>query len=75
MQNNTSKIAKFAKECYTVFMQVSIILNCGNEIKRKIKGDKVVCCDGGFNVCPVKPDVILGDFDSLENPIARTFPL
>ena len=47
-------------------MQVSIVLNCGSEIKRKIKGDKVVCCDGGFNVCTVTPDVILGDFDSLE---------
>ena len=49
-------------------MQVSIVLNCGSQIKRKIKGDKVVCCDGGFNVCPVTPDVILGDFDSLEKP-------
>lgn len=56
-------------------MQVSIILNCGNEIKRKIKGDKVVCCDGGFNVCPVKPDVILGDFDSLEKPDSSDIPL
>ena len=56
-------------------MQVSIVLNCGSQIKRKIKGDKVVCCDGGFNVCPVTPDVILGDFDSLEKPDGIDIPL
>lgn len=49
-------------------MKVSIILNCGYPIKRKIKGDKVICCDGGYSVCPVEPDVILGDFDSLQKP-------
>ena len=56
-------------------MQVSIVLNCGSQIKRKIKGDKVVCCDGGFNVCPVTPDMILGDFDSLEKPDGIDIPL
>ena len=56
-------------------MQVSIVLNCGSQIKRKIKGDKVVCCDGGFNVCPVTPDVILGDSDSLEKPDGIDIPL
>ena len=56
-------------------MQVSIVLNCGSEIKRNIKGDKVVCCDGGFNVCTVTPDVILGDFDSLEKPEGIDIPL
>lgn len=56
-------------------MQVSIVLNCGSPIKCKIKGDKVVCCDGGFNVCPVTPDVILGDFDSLEKPEGIDIPL
>lgn len=56
-------------------MQVSIVLNCGSQIKRKIKSDKVVCCDGGFNVCPVTPDLILGDFDSLEKPEGIDIPL
>lgn len=56
-------------------MKVAIILNCGTPIKRKIKGDKIVCCDGGYAVCPVEPDVILGDFDSLEKPTDIAIPI
>ncbi len=47
-------------------MKVAIVLNCGATVARKIKADKVVCCDGGYKYCPVEPDIILGDFDSLE---------
>lgn len=56
-------------------MKVAIILNCGTPIKRKIKGDKIICCDGGYSVCPVEPDVILGDFDSLEKPVDIEIPI
>ena len=49
-------------------MKTAIILNCGTPIVRKIKADKIICCDGGYNYCPVAPDVILGDFDSLTLP-------
>lgn len=49
-------------------MKTAIILNCGTPIVRKIKADKIICCDGGYNCCPVEPDVILGDFDSLTLP-------
>lgn len=56
-------------------MKVSIVLNCGTPIKRKIKGDKIICCDGGYSVCPVEPDVILGDFDSLEKPTDIEIPI
>ncbi len=49
-------------------MKVAIILNCGAQIARKISADKVICCDGGYLYCPVAPDVLLGDFDSLQLP-------
>lgn len=49
-------------------MKTAIVLNCGTPIVRKIKADSVICCDGGYNFCPVEPDVILGDFDSLSLP-------
>ena len=56
-------------------MKVAIVLNCGTQIKRKIKADKVICCDGGYSVCPVDADVILGDFDSLEMPTDIDIPI
>ena len=56
-------------------MKIAIVLNCGKQITRKIKADKIVCCDGGFSVCPVSPDVILGDFDSLEMPSYIDIPI
>lgn len=56
-------------------MKVAIILNCGEQIKRKINADKVIACDGGYNVCPVEPDVILGDFDSLQKPEGVDIPI
>lgn len=49
-------------------MKVAIILNCGSQITRKIKADKIICCDGGYNWCDMAPDVLLGDFDSLDLP-------
>ncbi len=49
-------------------MKTAIILNSGSPVTRKIKADKIICCDGGYNLCPVSPDVILGDFDSLDLP-------
>ncbi len=49
-------------------MKTAIVLNCGKQVERKIKADKIICCDGGYNYCPVKPDIILGDFDSLTLP-------
>lgn len=56
-------------------MKVAIILNCGEQIKRKINADKVIACDGGYNVCPVEPDIILGDFDSLQKPEGVDIPI
>lgn len=56
-------------------MKVAIVLNCGRQITRKIKADKIVCCDGGYNVCPVSPDVIIGDFDSLKKPENIDIPI
>ncbi len=47
-------------------MKVAIILNCGAPIVRAIKADKIICCDGGYKFCPIEPDIVLGDFDSLE---------
>lgn len=49
-------------------MKTAIILNCGEKIVRKINADKIICCDGGYNVADVKPDVILGDLDSIALP-------
>ena len=49
-------------------MKTAIVLNCGTPIVRKIKADKIICCDGGYKYCDVAPDVLLGDFDSLELP-------
>lgn len=46
-------------------MKTAIVLNCGALVSRKINADKIICCDGGYNCCPVEPDVILGDFDSI----------
>lgn len=47
-------------------MKVAIVLNCGSPITRKISADKIICCDGGYRLCPVEPDIVLGDFDSLD---------
>lgn len=49
-------------------MKVAIVLNSGNMVSRKISADKIICCDGGYLCCPVTPDILLGDFDSLELP-------
>ncbi len=56
-------------------MKVAIILNCGTPIKRKIDADKIICCDGGFNYCPITPDYILGDLDSLVLPSDCDIPV
>lgn len=49
-------------------MKIAIILNCGTQIKRTINADKIICCDGGYNFCPARPDLILGDLDSIRLP-------
>lgn len=49
-------------------MKVAIILNSGKPISRKIDADKVICVDGGLNLCPVRPDFFVGDCDSVTTP-------
>lgn len=49
-------------------MKIAIVLNSGTPVTRKINADKIICCDGGYNFCPIQPDLILGDFDSLQLP-------
>lgn len=49
-------------------MRVAIVLNCGAPVVRKIAADKIICCDGGYLYSPVKPDILLGDFDSMPLP-------
>lgn len=48
-------------------MKVAIVLNCGKRISRKINADKIICCDGGFDICDQKPDLIIGDMDSIKS--------
>ncbi len=47
-------------------MKIAIFLNNGKECTHFDGADKVICADGGFSVCPVKPDVLVGDFDSID---------
>ncbi len=49
-------------------MRVAIVLNSGNPVSRTIKADKIICCDAGYLTCPVQPDILLGDFDSMPKP-------
>lgn len=46
-------------------MKIAIFLNSGNPVTRKVDADRIVCADGGLNVCPVVPDYIVGDCDSV----------
>lgn len=48
-------------------MKVAIFLNNQTKCNRNIVADKIICADGGFNVCNLKPDVIIGDCDSIKN--------
>ncbi len=50
-------------------MKVAIILNCGTRISRKIEADKIICCDGGFDMCDSVPDLIIGDMDSIQSSV------
>lgn len=52
-----------------MYMKIAIVLNSGTPIKRKIGADKIICCDGGYNLCPNEPDVIVGDFDSVKGSV------
>lgn len=58
-------------------MRVAIFLNNRIKCTRNITADKVVCADGGFNVCNLVPDLIIGDCDSIvnkpENVKCKTF--
>lgn len=47
-------------------MKVAIILNSGKPVNRRINADKIICADGGINFCPVTPDIIIGDGDSIK---------
>ncbi len=46
-------------------MKVAIFLNNGKKSSVFYGADKVICADGGLSYCPVKPDILVGDFDSL----------
>ena len=46
-------------------MEIAIILNSGVPVKREITADKIICADGGYRLCPVRPDYLVGDLDSL----------
>lgn len=46
-------------------MKTAIILNCGAPIAREIDADKIICADGGLDFCPVRPDYLVGDCDSV----------
>ncbi|MCQ2602447.1 MAG: thiamine diphosphokinase [Clostridia bacterium] len=48
-------------------MKVAIFLNNKIMCCRNIVADKVICADGGFNVCNMRPDIIIGDCDSIIN--------
>lgn len=49
-------------------MKVAIFLNSGKKADCFQGADKVVCADGGMAFCPVKPHLLVGDFDSLSTP-------
>ncbi len=46
-------------------MKAAIFLNSGKNVTLPIEADIIICADGGYLTCPVKPNVIIGDFDSL----------
>lgn len=46
-------------------MEIAIVLNSGIPVKREILADKIICADGGYSLCPVRPDYLVGDLDSL----------
>lgn len=46
-------------------MKIAIVLNSGTPVTGKIDADKTICADGGLRYCPVRPDYLVGDLDSL----------
>lgn len=46
-------------------MEIAIVLNSGVPVTREIRADKIICADGGYRLCPVRPDYLVGDLDSL----------
>lgn len=46
-------------------MKAALYLNCGRTITPKDGYDIVICADGGYNVCPLKADYLIGDGDSV----------
>ena len=48
-------------------MKTAIFLNSGRKTERTVSADKIICADGGFDICPAKPDYIVGDCDSVHN--------
>ena len=49
-------------------MEIAIILNSGVPVTREIGADKIICADGGYRLCPVRPDYLVGDLDSPASP-------
>lgn len=45
-------------------MTGALVLN-GEKYNGKIIGDIIVCCDGGYDKCDVKCDLLVGDMDSI----------
>lgn len=48
-------------------MEIAIVLNSGIPVTREIAADKIICADGGYRLCPVRPDYLVGDLDSLSS--------
>ena len=45
-------------------MKAAIYLNCGLPFAPPEPADFVICCDGAYYSCPVRPDLFVGDGDS-----------
>lgn len=50
-------------------MKIAVYLNSGVPFALPVACDKVICCDGAYDRCPVRPDYFVGDGDS-----AAAFP-
>ena len=46
-------------------MKIAVYLNSTTPFAPPEKCDKVICCDGAYDRCPVRPDYFVGDGDSV----------
>lgn len=46
-------------------MKIAVYLNGGTPFAPPENADKVICCDGAYDRCPVRPDYFVGDGDSV----------